>query len=100
MRIAAFLSIALIAASPAAAIPARPKSDAYLGCIAAKTAIAMHQFNHGSPKEQGDIAAEIARQGCAPLWPRGLAKIDQHTLEEEAEDIIRRLTIETPANEE
>jgi hypothetical protein len=100
MRTAALLSIALIAASPAAALPPRPASDAYIGCIAARTAIAMRQMNHGKPEDQAEVAAKIAMEACLRLWPKHQSADDQHALADEAQDIIQRLTAEPNANQE
>jgi hypothetical protein len=95
MRTAALLSIALMLATPAAALPPRPASDAYIGCIAARTAIAMRQMNHGAPEDQAAAAAKIAMEACLRLWPKRLSADDQHALADEAQDIIQRLTTET-----
>lgn len=101
MRTAALLSIALIcAAAPAAALPPRPASDAYIGCIAARTAIAMRQMNHGKPEDQAEVAAKIAMEACLRLWPKRLSAEDRHALADEAQDIIQRLTNEPNANQE
>jgi hypothetical protein len=100
MRTAALLSIALIAASPAAALPPRPASDAYIGCIAARTAIAMRQMNHGAPEDQAAAAEKIAGEACKPLFPKHLSEDDRHALADEAQDIMQRLTTETNANQE
>jgi hypothetical protein len=101
MRTAALLSIALIcAAAPAAALPPRPASDAYIGCIAAKTAIAMRQMNHGAPEDQAAAAAKIAAEKCERLFPKHLSTADGDDLTAEANDIIQRLTAEPNANQE